>query len=198
MHTESDIANHALSRFCEHRVGSIGEASPAGKVILTHYHQARQEALCAARWPFAIKRLTLPQLTAVDGWDYAYQLPDDFLRPIAVNDIDAEDEPEPSWEIEGRSLLTDEDECNLRYIYDCTDPNLMTPLFRSAFADLLAARIAPSIMGDAGAGVSFLEVYETTVKRAKSRDENQDTRRSVPLENDSRLIASRYSYGSTR
>lgn len=80
-------------------------------------------------------------LAGTFDWTYAITLPADCLRVLQNF------ESFPSYKVEGRKLLTDDETNNLRYIYDVTDYTTMDPQFYMCLGLFLAYDVADRIAG---------------------------------------------------
>ena len=60
-----DICNAALSKIGEAPLDAlIANESTASRLCVLHYHPARRETLCMARWTFAATQTTLDSVSA--------------------------------------------------------------------------------------------------------------------------------------
>lgn len=60
-----DICNAALSKIGEAPLDAlIANESTASRLCVLHYHPARRETLCMARWTFATVQITLDSVSA--------------------------------------------------------------------------------------------------------------------------------------
>ncbi|MDO9534776.1 MAG: hypothetical protein Q7J85_05470, partial [Bacillota bacterium] len=103
------------------------------------YENTRDALLRSYEWNFAIERAELAQLatTPVYGFDYEYTLP---TSPYCLRVLEMESGT--SFEIEGRKLLTNEDECKIKYIKRIVNPAQLDALFITVMVDSLAAQLA--------------------------------------------------------
>ncbi len=190
----TSICNLALGELGAKSIMSLEDASAEGRACNRFYSQTRDEVLRAHQWNFATARTVLSQLEEAPefGWDYQYQLPSDFLRIRSLNDIDCWDGHD-RYDIEGRTLLTDLDEANLRYIYRCTDGTLYDSLFVEALATKLAARIAAPLTGSQQLGLSLMQKYEQVlIHRARRIDASESRPKDRLLYQSSNFVRSRY------
>jgi hypothetical protein len=161
-----EISRLALAHIADAaRVNSI--APPDNTIQAQHcatfYPIARDEALEAFPWPFAVKVKALNQsIVTTDGeWLYTYQLPSDYLRALRVvptgvsKDYPGHDYVIRSDETELDLLLfTNVEDAQLHYIYREVETGRYSPLFVSALAYLLASYLAgPIVKGQVGARV---------------------------------------------
>jgi hypothetical protein len=157
--TETDICNMALGRIGEKTVTSAqitANTEPRAIQCNLHYAQSRDALLRSGLWRFARAR---DELTANDTspdfeWDYAFDLPTDFLRLISVfSDNSALGQNTLfSYKLEGKQLLTDESTCYLRYIKKVTTVTDFEPLFIECLVLQLALKMVPAIAGVGSSG----------------------------------------------
>ena len=83
-----DICNAALSKIGEAPLDAlIANESTASRLCVLHYHPARRETLCMARWTFAATQTTLDSVSAQAPnslTPYQFTLPADCLRVLDV------------------------------------------------------------------------------------------------------------------
>jgi hypothetical protein len=195
--SETTICNQALGKLGARRVIDLDEESNEARACRLHYAETRDEVLRHHRWNFAIHRETLSQLATppVFGWAFQYQLPEDCLRLFELNGWDVARRP-GFWEIEGRVLLTNEGEAQVRYISRVTDCNKFDALFIEALALKLASKIARPINGSAEMSGEFLTEYEkVTGGRARRTDAFEGRPLRAPAWMQSDLVFSRFSNG---
>ena len=181
-----DIANLALSNLGEDAtISSIDppEGSAEAEHAAMFYPQARDALLEMHEWRFATKRVLLA-LTASDTfeWGYAYALPSNMLRALAVlpetasAEDDGEDYDQQLDADDVQIILTNCEEASLKYTARVTDTTRFPPLFVEALSWLLAAHMAgPLIKGDQGRAVAkgCMQMFATFLTQAKVSDANQ-------------------------
>lgn len=83
-----NLINQALDAigFPKH-IGNIYEGSPAARVALEVYGQARDETLQMGEWPFAMREIVLTTngQTAPTPWSFEYTYPADCLRIMYIS-----------------------------------------------------------------------------------------------------------------
>jgi hypothetical protein len=180
-----EISRLALGHIADAaRVNSI---SPPDNTIqaqhcATFYPIARDEALEAYPWPFAVKMTALvPSLvTPPDGeWACVYQLPSDFIRALRVVPPGAhKDHPGTDYVIRSDEteldllLFTNTPEARLHYIFREEETGRYSPLFVTALSYLLGSYLAgPILKGRVGMQVkeSLLSAYTQLIDRAATR-----------------------------
>lgn len=181
-----DIANLALSHLGEDAtISSIDppEGSAEAEHAAMFYPQARDALLEMHEWRFATKRVLLA-LTTSDTfeWGYAYALPSNMLRALAVlpETASAEDDGEDyDQQLDSDAvqiILTNCEEASLKYTARVTDTTRFPPLFVEALSWLLASHLAgPIIKGEAGRKVAAgcLQTAMAFLTQAKVSDANQ-------------------------
>lgn len=178
-----DVCNQALARLGAERILGLEDGSKGARFCRLFYEQTRDEVLRSHPWNFAMKRESLTRL-ATDpafGWRHQYQLPADFLRLVQLNGY-AESEAARNSEIEGGTLLCDEDVAQVRYVRRLEDAGQFDPLFAEAVAVKLASKLAQPLTGSRTLGAEILQEYEgITAPLARRVDAQEDrSRRKQP------------------
>ena len=177
MTTSTDIVNIALRRVGAVRISSLATDSVKEAVTARDlYDEARRDLLASHTWNFATKRARLQSSVAADiaatpafGWDYAYIMPDDFLRMVSVHPSDAESASiEYRLEFQedkDRVLLCNSTEVYIKYIFDLEDVNVMSASFR----DVLAWRCARDLAAALSKSASAAEMADNAMRRQLAR-----------------------------
>ena len=173
--TPIEIANMALSLLGEGAILSLDDPSASARDIRLKFPSVRDSLLRMHPWNFAQARVKLAQLAErpAFGFDFAYQLPNDFLAVSALNGF-------PEWvcrtdfAIEGNQLLTNGPEANLRYTRRVEDSSLWDALFLECMAVKLAADCAMRITGNMSMVESLTQkLAALTVPLARRKDANE-------------------------
>ncbi|MDQ3096275.1 MAG: hypothetical protein M3Q82_10065, partial [Actinomycetota bacterium] len=145
--TELDLVNAALRRVGARAIAAVSDSTPSGALAGDVVSFEREDLLRAHPWNFATARTGLTRLAATPAFEfeYAYGLPADWLRTVAVHDNDAglgtliyKHESvlvSATWT---PAILTDAEEVWLRYVRATSDVNIMP----SAFRKVLILRLA--------------------------------------------------------
>lgn len=182
-----DICNLALARLGDSAtVVSIDppEGSAQAERCARFYPIALDSMLESHTWKFATRRARLALLSNADTWEwaYAYAIPNNMIRAIAVipPHADSEAKSEPyrieAGENDSMILFTDVENATLRYTVRVNNPTVFSPLATDALGWLLASHLAgPMLKGDAGAAESkrCLQAYASILGAAKVSDANQ-------------------------
>lgn len=143
-YTDLIIANMALAHIKQTAIADLTPGSDVQDKVLRWLPEVRMIVLKLFNWKFAIKRATI----SVDGgtpnhyWAYQHAVPSDSLRIIEVT---VEDNGIDYTEEEGYILSQLNDDFDLMYIEDITDPATFTPDFVNGFALLLGSYLAVPI-----------------------------------------------------
>jgi hypothetical protein len=141
------------------RIEAYYDGSPASRVALELYGQARDELLQEGDWPFCFREVALvavPDQTPPTPWAYEYGYPTDCLRmryirpgPLTGGTENYDPQPvlfrpwndnRPSPAVE--AILTDTPDAVLIYNARVTDPGTWQPEFTKALVASLALKFA--------------------------------------------------------
>jgi len=114
-------------------------------------------------------------------FDYMYQKPTNCLRIISQVDPD-DDSVEYDHVVEGDFILTDEDECYIKYIIDLTDPDKWDAMLREAFAFRLAAELAYPQAGSKTLAAEMDKKYQDMLAAAWSVDGQEGVMEVVDMD----------------
>ncbi len=181
MASEVGICNSALTKIGAGRVVALDDGSKNANACAELYPKLRDDLLRRHVWNFACVRLKLARLAAapVFGYAYAYQLPSDWLRTVAVYEDDAA-AALADYRIEGRTILSSAEALYLLYIRAVTDPNDMPSDFREALACLLACDLSVPIAQSWSLRQEMGDAFRDAVARAKSVDAVEDCPEPMP------------------
>lgn len=197
-----DICNLALSRLGDEAgVNSIDP--PDGSVQAAHCSRflpmVRDSLLQAHAWSFALRREPLTAVampTGVNGWQYAYAVPNQCLHLLAVQLPDAEDDfiaalgtddplrsgpGSPPFLLETADdgspvIFSDVQGAVARFLRRVEDPSRWPPLFVEALTWRLAATVAgPLLKGETGMqqAIRCEQMALTVLTAAQAKDANQ-------------------------
>lgn len=181
MATSTDIVNIGLRRCGANRISSLkNDTNKEAVAARDLYDEARRDLLNLHNWNFAVKRtqLTASASDPTFGWDYAYPLPDDFIRMVSVHPHD-DDESTIEYRLEFQSsddrvLVTNSNQIYIRYIFDMDDPNLMSAAFRDVLSWRMARELASALSKSTSAAEFADNNYRRSLSRAKSIDGVED------------------------
>lgn len=194
---DTELCNIALAEVGDtYNISDIDELTPQAAVCKRFFNSTRDALIRSHPWSFARKFATLSQLaeTPLLGWDYAFQLPSDYLRLIRFNDQEIQ-EVEGEYEIESaKVLLTDDATADIVYVRSVVDANLFDALFVEAFALKLAVRISTKLSKDQGLQESLMQRFRMAMGEAKRVDANESRPRKPSEYFESDLVNSRSNF----
>lgn len=181
MATSTDLVNVALRRIGGARINSLENTTSKDAVVARDiYDEARKDCLNLHTWNFAIKRalLTVSSTTPTFGFDYAYPLPEDFIRMVSVHPFN-DDDASVAYRLEfqdgdDRVLLTDTNTPYIRYVFDLQDVNVMSAAFRDVLAFRLAREFAAALGKTAALADLSDKAFRRKIAQAKSIDGVED------------------------
>lgn len=162
---QTEICNLALNKLGSPTIVSIDDETKNARACKNYWEQTRDEVLESHPWRCAIKRdrLALEDAEPEYEYSYAFTLPNDCLRVLEMY-------PDEEYRIEGESLLSDSDECYIKYISRVTNTTKFNPLLVKAIATLLALNISYHISHNVALVNSLRQEYEWILQRAKNVD----------------------------
>jgi hypothetical protein len=170
------VCNSALIKIGAERIVSLDDDSKAAVLCNEQFSKIRDDELRAHPWNFAVKRLELAELATPPafGFAHAYQLPIDCLKILSV-------ESSFPYVIEGRSLLTDAESAQIKYISQIEDVGAWDAGFREVVAIRLACDLAYAIAQSAKLGESMYALYERARSRARSMDAQEGSPQTLVI-----------------
>lgn len=166
--TEVSICANALRKLGDNPITSLTDDSERARLMNAMYQETRDSVLRAYPWNFAIARQSLSRELAVPDFGYGYQfiLPQEpyCLRALYMYYTKSE------FKIEGRKLLTDDEQVNLVYISRVTDTSQFDMLFVQALEARLAAEVSYAVTGSNSLRQEFVAEYMEKLREARSID----------------------------
>jgi hypothetical protein len=183
MASETSICNAALQLIKNSRqIADRTEGSKEANACDVIFDELRDAMLEMHTWTFAKKRVQLARISDAPafGWDYAYELPSDCLRLMAVFD-NGDARGSVAYVLEDGALLTDATSVYIIYIRRLTDPNQMSAAFRIALSKLLASRLAVTLTASPSLSSEMYKQYlDQDLPAAKSADSMQTGPKTLP------------------
>lgn len=178
---ETYIANLALGRIGEKQIMNMNDTTQNARWCKRFYTHTRDELLREHRWNFATGFATLSELAEENAsWEHVFALPSDFLRLLQLNQWD-EGEWYTRWEINGKTLLTNDEAAEIRYIRRVTDPNYYDPLFVEALSLKLAYKICKPITNSNSEMQALIQEYNALVLGKAERIDAVEARSKIKL-----------------
>lgn len=186
MASEVDIYNLALAHLGQTpNIAAADEKSVHASFCRQFYPIARDAVLESHCWRFATRRavLALLSVTPPAAWLYAYAMPNQCLRPIAVllpggTDDEPQDFAAETLDTGTQVIYTSAAEAAVTFIHAATDTARFSPLCVNAIAWLLASYLAGPITKNPRIKDACYRMYVTEGAQARAADAN--TRRADP------------------
>tara|TARA_S200002703_G_scaffold159633_1_gene173839 strand:+ start:1532 stop:2113 length:582 start_codon:yes stop_codon:yes gene_type:complete len=161
-----DICNSALNQLGASTIIALTENSKNGRLCNARYNVIRDAVFRAHPWNCAIKRQNLAEDTVTPAWGFKRQftLPSDCLRVLTIANHDS------NYKVEGRKILTNDDNIKLVYVASITDPNEMDILVREVISASLASDIAYAVTANAGLAARMYDKYQAKLSEARHAD----------------------------
>ncbi|MDO9100502.1 MAG: hypothetical protein Q7V53_07200 [Caldisericota bacterium] len=180
------LINIALSRIGEFSITALDEGTPQQQKAVTFFTNTRKALLRAHPWNFAVHEVELARIPDETPYDfqYAFQLPADFLRLLKVHDA-------RNFKVQGRRVLSDEKVCRIKYVRDVEDPSQWDSTFTDAFTYQLAGDMTYGLVGQASMSELMLSLASQKLKIAKHIDATEDVQDAMDDSN-SAVYAARF------
>jgi hypothetical protein len=180
--------NRALRIFAGGRVISPDDSTKEAAHCKAAWDEARDAALAAYPWGFAVKWARLAKNTDAPafGFKHSYALPPDFLYLLDIRGkddltVEAERHCISAGPHNKPAVFTDAEQAFARYVFRHEQCALWPEHFCEVFAARLAAAVAPYLAQDAGIGVRLRELYSQELAFAATADARQDNAPDVRM-----------------
>lgn len=172
----SDVAlcSRALIKIGAAPITSFDDNSAEGEIAGALYPQVRDALLSAYAWSFASGQIALDQLVVspIADYDYAYQLPNDFLRALSAGS--GARGRGLNYRIASGALHTNAPDVVLTYIFR-PDESSFPPYFDAALIAKLAAEFTIPATESTSRSEAMARLAERDFERARQIDAQQDT-----------------------
>jgi hypothetical protein len=194
MATLDDICNMALAEIAAGPIITVADNSIEAREVNRFALPLLAEVSLWSDWSWAVTRTALTAVTndRPAEWTQAYAAPGNCARPLAIRAMQdnasflpyggpfpfpVQDAIPLAFLHEGGLIYTNVCDATLVFITTMTDPTILPPLVRRAFALELAARVAIPIRKDTGLARELGQAAELARARAIAEDYNQRVRR---------------------
>lgn len=198
--TAVSICNFALQKVGGDAITAVDDTSVNGARCNDLYEYIRDDLLRGHTWNFATRmvELTVNGTAPVMEFDYAHDLPADWLRTITVHDNDAGLGALQFLEMEvdaTRVLATNSEDVYLKYVYQHVTEARWPADFVMAMQLALARDLAVPVANSNTLEERLDRQAATALRKAKSSDALTNPPPRRPLGS---WVTSRYSWPSTR
>lgn len=155
MSVKTDIQNNALLIIGAQEVADFtNETDNKVKVLNQFYDQVKKKLLSLRSWTFAQKRAEIEAekedgqyVEQDDYFKYLFELPQDYMKLIAVSNFETLDSFYDQYELRGCQLLANDPKLYIKYIFNPED-ECLPATFQDLLVNALAAEICYKITGD--------------------------------------------------
>jgi len=164
--TKVQLVSNALLLLGGTTITSLTENSTGAKLGANLFENTYLSMLQNHRWRFAVKTQELNQLSAKPdtGYEYAYQLPNDFLYSVKG---DARD-----YAVYDNQIHCNQRTFQLDYVHRVSE-DLLPAYFAKALEYNLAAQFAIPLTGDINKASHYDKVFMDAIRKAKFTDSSQ-------------------------
>jgi len=164
-----EICNGSLNQLGATTILSLTEDSKNARLCNQRYSQVRDAVFRSHPWNCLQKRVQLASSTTTPAWGYKFQfdLPGDCLRLLRILDFDS------NYQVEGRSILSNNETMKILYISRITDANQYDELLRETLSAALAADIAYAITSNNTTSQNMIANYQDKLRDARFVDSTE-------------------------
>lgn len=168
------LCARALVRVGAHPITSFSDGTTEAEIAGLLYAPVRDAVLSSHPWSFATGQLALTPLSVqpLADYQYAYQLPNDFLRAISAG-IGGRGRG-VNYRITGNQLHTDASGILLTYIYR-PDETAFPPYFDGLLMTRLAAEFCLPLTENVSRSEALARQADQEFTRARQIDSQQDS-----------------------
>lgn len=168
------LCSRALIRIGASPITSFTDGSAESEIAGALYAPTRDALLSAYRWSFATGQVALTQLSSapVADYQYAYQLPNDFLAAISAGT--ATKGRGLNYRIARGALHCNAPEVVLTYIFR-PDESEFPPYFDQALIAKLSAEFTIPVTESTSRAETHYDLADKEYKTARQIDAQQDT-----------------------
>ena len=173
MASKVKIANRALSAVGGSTITSFEDQTRSSNLVELHYDQVVDDVLASNNWTVSTFRTSLSLASEAPAYGFAnkFPLPTD---PYCLKVIDSSlDDFNFIYKIEGRNLLTDEANVDIRYTGRLTDAEAFGPNVTKCVISLLAQRLAYDLTGPGDRYNALVDQYDFVWADASANDGQQ-------------------------
>lgn len=165
--SEADLCNAALMKVGGARIVALTDNSREARLCKDLYAKTRDRVLRSHPWNFAIGRSTLALLPSAPEFEFsrAFQLPTDCLRVFSM-----EGDEVFNWKVEGRTVVTDNVTCLIKYVKRVTDVTKYPDDFADALATILAVELSYALTQSTQLRSELVQISQLALRAARTSD----------------------------
>lgn len=172
--SEVSICNAALVKLGQDLISSLTQDTKNARLCNNAYYRLRNKVLEDGKWKFATKTVELP---SIDGdvftppldWQYAFQLPVDFLKMVRGDDWKLE------YEIVDGYLCANFDPVTIKYVWENTNTQQYSYAFAECLSWRIAAELAYACTNSTTVAETMMKGYDMDLKTARYNDAHKQS-----------------------
>jgi len=175
------LCSRALMKIGAQPISSFDDGTAEADIAQNLYPHVRDYLLSLYPWSFATAQQKLARLSTdvMTDYQYAYQLPLDFMRALSVGDRFKGQGGD--YRIQENRLHTDQEEVILTYIFR-PEARHFPPYFNQVLMTYLASEFCLPLTESATRSEAMLRLGEKQLQQARTLDAQQQTPRAVNLD----------------
>ena len=163
------ITNLALSNLGEAPIQNLTDDNARARIASARIDDVIRSILRMHDWNSAMKRIALTSVgEPLFGFNTTFQLPADFIKIIEVY-------PVSRFRIQADTLLSNETEISILYVYEPTDVNTLDVLLAEAIALKLSVEITETLTGKDGLKDRLFQKFVMALQEARSANSKDKT-----------------------
>lgn len=162
------ICNMALAAFAAEPITSIDQDCKTARVCKLFYQQTVDRVLRQFPFSCSIQRKQLAKSADVPLWGFAYAYPmPSNPASLKLLDVRSSVNDKPSYRLEAGSILTDEEDCYIKYVGKMMDPTGFDSLLVKAITQALAVEIVIPITASDSMLGTLKQLYDEAIAEAR-------------------------------
>lgn len=176
--TDLSLCNQALMRIGAHPITAFDQGIAEADIADQLYTSARDSLLSAHSWSFATAQSALSEAETapVADYDYAFDLPEDFIRALSAG-TDSKGRGQ-GFRIEQNALHADVESIVLTYVFR-PEETTFPPFFATALIARLAADFCIPVTENTSRSEMLYRLADKEFEKAVKIDAQQDGPRKI-------------------
>tara|TARA_Y100001938_G_scaffold147288_1_gene228139 strand:- start:3 stop:590 length:588 start_codon:yes stop_codon:yes gene_type:complete len=176
-----EICNSALNSLGAANITALTEDSRNARLCNQRYEPIRDAIFRTHYWNCLIKRVELAADSDAPAYEFTkqYTLPSDCIRILQIggfhNGSSSMLDSGQTFKVEGRKIVTDEEEIFLTYLAKITDPQQYDTLLIETIAARLAAELCYAVTQSNSLAQQLEAIYQSKLREARFVDATEGT-----------------------
>jgi hypothetical protein len=163
--SEVAVANLALIKLGQDPISSLTQDTTNARLVNAVFEFCRNETLESYPWSFATKTVEMASVDDEEDnlgeWNYAYQLPADFISMIKGEDW------KQDYEIRDGYLFSNDEPMYIEYIYENDNPQQWSYAYAMCLSWRIAAEVSYAITQSTTVAEAMMRGFEMSLKAAR-------------------------------